>query len=43
MSKIFNQQNIFKGKTGTFQIKDNVINHVLNFYKIENGNFIKIF
>ncbi len=43
MNKLFNQQNIFKGKTGTFQIKDNLINHVLNFYKIENGNFIKIF
>tara|TARA_B100001564_G_scaffold285194_1_gene248052 strand:- start:829 stop:1206 length:378 start_codon:yes stop_codon:yes gene_type:complete len=43
MNKIFDQKTIFKGKTGTFQIKDNEISHVLNFYKVENGNFIKIF
>jgi len=43
MNKIFDQKNIFKGKTGTFQIKDNKISHVLNFYKVENGSFIKIF
>ena len=24
-------------------IKDKKINHVLNFYKVENGKFIKIF
>ena len=43
MNKIFDQKNIFKGKTGTFQIKDNEISHILNFYKVENGRFIKIF
>ena len=43
MNKIFDQKNIFKGKTGTFQIKDNEISHVLNVYKVENGDFIKIF
>ena len=43
LNRIFDQKNIFKGKTGTFQIKDNEISHVLNFYKVENGNFIKIF
>ena len=43
VNKIFNQKNIFKGKTGIFEIKDKKINHVLNFYKVENGNFIKIF
>ena len=43
LEKIFNQQNIFKGKTGIFEIKNKKINHVLNFYKVENGKFIKIF
>ena len=43
MNKIFDQKNIFKGKTGIFQIKDNEISHILNFYKVENGRFIKIF
>jgi len=43
IDKIFDQKNIFKGKTGIFEIKDKKINHVLNFYKIENGKFIKIF
>ena len=43
LDKIFNQKNVFKGKTGIFQIKDKKISHVLNFYKVENGKFIKIF
>ncbi len=43
IDKIFDQKNIFKGKTGIFEIKDKKINHVLNFYKVENGKFIKIF
>ena len=43
LEKIFNQKNIFKGKTGIFEIKNKKINHVLNFYKVENGKFIKIF
>ena len=43
IDKIFNQKNIFKGKTGIFEIKDKKIRHVLNFYKVEKGKFIKIF
>ena len=43
VNKIFNQQNVFKGKTGIFEIKNKKISHVLNFYKVENGKFIKIF
>tara|TARA_B100000963_G_scaffold210439_1_gene183325 strand:- start:644 stop:1795 length:1152 start_codon:yes stop_codon:yes gene_type:complete len=43
VNKIFNQKNVFKGKTGIFEIKDKEIRHVLNFYKVENGKFIKIF
>ena len=43
IDKIFDQKNIFKGKTGIFEIKDKKINHVLNFYKVEKGKFIKIF
>ena len=43
VNKIFSQKNIFKGKTGIFEIKDKKIRHVLNFYKVENGKFIKIF
>ncbi len=43
IDKIFNQKNVFKGKTGIFKIKDKKINHVLSFYKVENNKFIKIF
>ena len=43
INKIFDQKNIFKGKTGIFEIKDKKISHILNFYKVENGKFIKIF
>ena len=41
--KIFKKENLFKGKVGIFEIKNNKINHVLNFYKIENSEFKKIF
>jgi hypothetical protein len=41
--KIFTKKNLFKGKVGIFEIKDNKINHILNFYKVENGEFKKIF
>ena len=41
--KIFLKKNMFKGKVGIFEIKNNKINHILNFYKIENNNFKKIF
>ena len=41
--KIFLKKNKFKGKVGIFEIKDKKINHILNFYKIENSNIKKIF
>ena len=41
--KIFKKKNLFKGKVGVFEIKNNKINHILNFYKVENDEFKKIF
>ena len=41
--KIFKKKNLFKGKVGIFEIKNNKINHILNFYKVENDEFKKIF
>ena len=41
--KIFYKKNQFKGKIGIFEINKNKINHVLNFYKVENNEFKKIF
>ena len=41
--KIFTKKTLFKGKVGNFEIKDNRINHILNFYKVENEKFKKIF
>jgi len=41
--KIFYKKNKFKGKIGIFDIDKNRINHLLNFYKIENNEFKKIF
>tara|TARA_Y100000590_G_scaffold429881_1_gene542890 strand:- start:249 stop:1397 length:1149 start_codon:yes stop_codon:yes gene_type:complete len=41
--KIFYKKNQFKGKVGIFEINKNKINHILNFYKIENNEFKKIF
>ena len=41
--KIFYRKNQFKGKVGIFEINKNRINHILNFYKIENNEFKKIF
>ncbi len=43
INKAFNAKNSFKGKIGIFDIKDNRINHRLNFYKIENGSLKEIF
>ena len=43
LSKSFKTQNIFKGKIGVFEIKDNKINHQLNFYEISNGKLKEIF
>ena len=42
-NKFFKVRNSFKGKIGIFDIKNNKINHRLNFYKIENGKLIEIF
>ena len=43
INKAFNAKNSFKGKIGIFDIKDNKINHRLNFYKIEDGLLKEIF
>ena len=43
ISKAFNSKNSFKGKIGIFDIKNNKINHRLNFYKIEDQKLIEIF
>jgi len=42
-NKLFKVKNSFKGKIGIFDIKNNKINHRLNFYKVEDKNLIKIF
>ena len=42
-NKIFTKKTLFKGKIGIFEIKNNKINHILNFYKVENEKFKKIF
>ena len=41
--KMFTKKTLFRGKVGIFEIKDNKINHILNFYKIEDNKFKKIF
>ena len=43
LNKLFKKQNSFKGKIGIFDIKNNKINHRLNFYKIEDKELTKIF
>ncbi|MDA9681137.1 ABC transporter substrate-binding protein [Candidatus Pelagibacter sp.] len=43
LNKLFKKKNSFKGKIGIFDIKNNKINHRLNFYKIENKKLIEIF
>jgi len=43
INKAFKSKNTFKGKIGVFDIENNKINHQLNFYKIENKSFKKIF
>jgi len=40
---MFAKKTLFKGKVGIFEIQDNKINHILNFYKVENEKFKKIF
>ena len=41
--KMFKKKNLFKGKVGIFKIRNNKINHILNFYKVEDGEFKKVF
>ena len=41
--KMFIKETLFKGKVGIFEIKNNKINHILNFYKVEDSKFKKIF
>ena len=43
INKLFKKKSSFKGKIGIFDIKDNKINHRLNFYKIEDKKIIEIF
>ena len=43
LNKLFKKKNSCKGKIGIFDIKNNKINHRLNFYKIEDKKIIKIF
>jgi len=42
-NKIFLEKNQFKGNVGIFDIKENKINYILNFYKVDGNDFIKIF
>jgi ABC-type branched-subunit amino acid transport system substrate-binding protein len=43
LNRLFKKKNSFKGKIGIFDIKNNKINHRLNFYKIEDKKIIEIF
>ena len=43
LDKLFKRKNSFKGKIGVFDIKNNKINHRLNFYKIEDKKITEIF
>ena len=43
IEKLFKDENSFKGKIGIFDIKNNEINHRLNFYKIEKNQTTEIF
>ena len=43
INKLFKKKNSFKGKIGIFDIRDNKINHRLNFYEISDGIIKEIF
>ena len=43
INKSFKTESSFKGKIGIFDIKNNKINHRLNFYEIKNGTIKEIF
>jgi len=40
---MFTKKTLFRGKVGIFEIKNNKINHILNFYKVEDEKFKKVF
>ncbi len=42
-NNIFKKENKFKGMSGIFQIKNQKINHELNFYSVDKDSFIEIF
>tara|TARA_B100001142_G_scaffold330109_1_gene396246 strand:+ start:2443 stop:3597 length:1155 start_codon:yes stop_codon:yes gene_type:complete len=43
INRLFKKKNSFKGKIGIFDVQDNKINHILNFYQVDEGKFKKIF
>ena len=43
INKVFRKKNSFKGKIGVFDIENNKINHILNFYEVNNGKLREIF
>ena len=42
-NKLFIEDNRFKGVSGVFEINNQKINHILTFYRVEDGKFKKIF
>ena len=42
-NKLFTEDNRFKGVSGVFEINNQKINHILTFYRVEDGKFKKIF
>ncbi len=42
-NKLFTEDNRFKGVSGVFEINNQKINHILTFYRVEEGKFKKIF
>ncbi len=43
LGRLFKKQNSFQGKIGIFDVRNNKINHRLNFYKVEDKELTKIF
>ncbi len=43
LNKLFKKESSFRGKIGIFEVKNNKINHKLNFYKVQDKELIKIF
>ena len=42
-NKLFTEDNRFKGVSGVFEINNQKINHILTFYRVQDGKFKKIF